>query len=87
MGLILDIFRLLKLEFLGPEKQVPFYLKTIQNMLATFLAGFQVSNQYPLGVLFADRIQRIAFLTSTTSTPTNWYILGFVEFRDFCVHL
>ena len=34
------------------EKTIDPYLKTIQNILMTFLAGSQVIDHYPLGYLF-----------------------------------
>ena len=62
--LIAGTFRLLAVEFLDPEptppkntkknnnkKQLLSYLKTIQNILMTLLAGSQVSNRFPLGYL------------------------------------
>ena len=52
MVLISGTFRLLILEFLGPEKQLLFHLKTIQTIFVTLLAGPQVSDRCHLGYLF-----------------------------------
>ena len=44
-------FRLLALEFLSPG-QLHSYLRTIQKISITLLAGSKVSDRWPLGYLF-----------------------------------
>ena len=51
MRLSSGTFRLLTQEFLGP-RQLLSYLRTIQNMLITLLAGSQVSDHCPFGYFY-----------------------------------
>ena len=67
-------FRLLTLELLVPENTMLSYLKIIQNVLMTFLAGSLVSDRCPMGYLFFKRQQHGVELT---------ILKGFVEYYLF----
>ena len=68
------------MELLSPEQnQLLSYLKTIHNMLMTFLAGSHVSDSCPLGYLFIISGGLFNYFSSTKS-PSKYGSWGMLEY-------
>ena len=75
-------FRLLTLELLVPENTTISYLKTIKNILMTFLAGSQVSDRCPFGNL-SFFILLYVYFTCRTFIGFQYYASVSVCFFNF----